>query len=116
MFPLSSLSPTVVQKSVFAGCSDNKFNIIPATGSAVTNGVVEVTVNYRVSGQYYSDVSDDVFNLLPSGIDSYTYTFMIFPESVNLSSSGGNTVGKGSFPGTKTWYINICSVRGVGCS
>mmetsp|Transcript_26835 Transcript_26835/g.40296 ORF Transcript_26835/g.40296 Transcript_26835/m.40296 type:complete len:508 (+) Transcript_26835:55-1578(+) len=100
-----SINFGVSVKSVLSGCSAGKFNIIPATGSALTNGVIEITVNYAVAGQYYSDVSDDVFNLLPStGIDDYTYTFMIFPESVNLSSSGGNTVGKGSFPGTKTWY------------
>jgi hypothetical protein len=87
------------------GCSDDKFEIVPATGSAVTDGVVEITVGYAVKGKYYSDVSDDVLALLPSStINDYTYTFMVFPESVELSSSGGNTIGKGNLPGFKTWY------------
>ena len=47
------------------GCSDNKFNLIPATGSAVNNGVITVTVNYAVAGVDYSVVSDTAESLLP---------------------------------------------------
>ena len=93
-----------MQKSVFLGCSNDKFEITPATGGAVTNGVVTVTVNYAVAGIFYTEVSDDVLASLPSAIDDYTYTFMVFPDSVPLSSSGGGTVGKGDTPGTMTWY------------
>lgn len=90
---------------MYQGCSDSQFGISPATGSALTNGVIEITLNSAVAGRYYSDVSDDVLPLLPqSGIDSYTYTFMVLPASVELSSTGGNTIGKGLLPGTHTWY------------
>jgi hypothetical protein len=88
-------------KSVFSGCSAGKFEIIPATGSKVTNGVIDITVNYAFKGQYYSDISDDVEKLIPkSGIDDYMFTAMIFPESVNL-----NAAGRGNMPGTFTWYM-----------
>ena len=93
-------TPYFPQKSVFLGCSDQKFEIIPATGSAVNNGVITVTVNYAVAGVDYSDVNDSVEALIPSSIDSYTYTLMVFPASVNL----GGSAGLGQHPGTFTWY------------
>ncbi len=84
------------------GCSANKFTLIPATGSGVNNGVITVTVGSPIAGMYYSDVSDLVENLIPSsGIDSYTYTMMVFPEGVDLDASG-----RGQMPGTFTWYDN----------
>lgn len=63
-------------------------------------------MDYAVSGLYYSDISSDVLTQLDSSLTSidYTYMMMVFPASVELSSSGGSTIGKGSFPGTKTWY------------
>jgi len=97
-----SINFGVSVKSVLSGCSGGKLQIIPATGSAVTSGVVEVTVNYKVAGKHYINVSDDVLKSLPSGIDSYKYTLMVFPKSVDLGSE--YIVGKGNYPGTKTWY------------
>ena len=63
-------------------------------------------MDYAVSGLYYSDISSDVLTQLDSSLTSidYTYMMMVFPASVELSSSGGNTVGKGEMPGYNTWY------------
>ena len=97
----------VYKNSVFLGCSNGKFGIIPATGNDVTNGVVEITLDRAIAGLHHKLFRDEVVNLLPSGIDDYTFRIMVYPKSVTFCSDGPgtcSTVGLGSKPGTNSWY------------
>ena len=85
-----------IKQSVLLGCSNQKFELLPATGSAVNNGVITITVNQAIAGMDKDDITDLAEALLPSAIDSYTFTMVVLPELA--------AVGYGQWPGTYTWY------------
>jgi len=90
-------------KSVYLGCSNGQFELIPATGNKVTDGVIEITLDYNVADVEWKTVSSDVMsqisNLDSSAVDDYTFDFIVFPSSVNFKPWGKAAFGTG-----RSWY------------
>lgn len=74
-------------------------NLIPATGTGVTNGVYEVTLATSVSGRDTEEVALEAVAALPTGLD-YELVMVVEPST----ATWGNTAGIAYYPGTISWY------------
>ena len=92
-----NLIVTTLQRGQFRSCSNNQLTFDPATGTGVTDGILDVSVAY--SGKTYSDISNEILaSMIPSDA-SYTFIFYQYASTV-VGLSGG----LGSSPGISTWY------------
>jgi hypothetical protein len=90
---------TINLKKQFAACSGNKLNLIPATGTGVTNGVYQVTLTTPVSGRNTEQVALDAVAALPTGLD-YELVMVVEPST----AAWDGTLGIAYYPGTLSWY------------
>ncbi len=79
----------------------------PATGNSVTNGVVEISVDYSsASGSHlYATIGNLALAALPSGIDAYDFTYIVFANPPDIKVFGDDSVaGVAYMPGGISWY------------
>ena len=74
-------------------------NLIPATGTGVTNGVYQVTLATSVSGRNTEAVALEAVAALPTGLD-YELVMVVEPSTANWNGIAGTAY----TPGTLSWY------------
>jgi len=94
--------------SQFKACSANQLSFTPATGTGVTDGVVDVTLDISLAGTdkglVYTAALAKVAAL--TGIDK-TFTYIVSPEGPTFcDASGSCTLGYADSPGEVSVYYN----------
>ena len=80
-------------KTIMADCSAGQLNIVPATGSAVTDGVIDIKVNEDVRN-HWNDMgnaaNEDLNQLEQAGeLDEYTTRVFVLEDTVDMEDSAG---------------------------
>ncbi len=85
-------------KSRISACSNGLLNIIPATGSGVNNGIVNVKVDGTINGKLWRDAGSLAATKLARMSINYDIRIYILPDVVNFVGAaayaqvGGNTM------------------------
>ena len=99
------------KSSLARDCSGNKLNFVPATGDAVSQGVIDITLpqtinSYWILGDNSFGVAKAAVEMIPTdgSVDSdYTYTMVVEPQSANFHGAGAAA----ARPGTMSWFKNL---------
>ena len=87
-----------------AACSKNQLVLEPATGTGVTNGVIQVTVPTSITtASNEEDIMKEANTIVVAVGDAYDYTFVMYVIS-DTPLSWGSTAGVAYTPGEISWY------------
>ena len=106
-----------MQNSQFRACSANQLSFEKATGSGVVNGVLEITLSISLAGADTSVVESAAKAAVAArtGIDDYTFTYIVSPEGPNFCENGASwcTSGFADTPGEVSVYYNTYATEVV---
>ena len=99
------------QRSQYLACSNGQLEFNAATGSALTGGVIDISVDYSIQegdydGEKYESIGLAAMAALPSsGIDDYDFTYVVeaIPEGTE-EEIFGTAGGIADFPGYFSYF------------
>lgn len=101
------------QRSRYLQCSNYQLVFDPATGDAVNNGVITVTLNYNITGRKWYWVAEralQAINLM-EGIDYADYGAFVLPDSIDFEGSDAYGYSPGVFTIYKSSVASIPMVQ-----